>query len=201
MWILGDWGQSQPWLRTSGVKMAKGTPFRLKVIKSTVDGTSGGVNAWSAASYSSVLNSHGAYDFGEFITNLIPNGSFEEGAVKWTPSDCIIERDYAHRGGRFLATGGSYPNIAMSDTFAIPPNQDLRYATYVRVSAANSLAIKDVNTHAVLFKASIRPRSADRWIAISETFKTEGLPVTAQVVCTNVDKSSFAFDDMSLIRP
>lgn len=218
MWILGDWGQSQPWLRTSGVKMAKGedgvyagvvtmpkgTPFRLKVIKSTVDGTSGGVNAWSAASYSSVLNSHGAYDFGEFITNLIPNGSFEEGAVKWTPSDCIIERDYAHRGGRFLATGGSYPNIAMSDTFVIPPNQDLRYATYVRVSAANSLAIveiKDVNTHAVLFKASIRPQSADRWIAISETFKTEGLPVTAQVVCTNVDKSSFAFDDMSLIRP
>lgn len=96
MWVLGDWGQSEPWQRTSGVQMAKGeddvytgvltlpkgTGFGLKILKSTVDGTSGGDDRWSATSYSSVLNSDAAYDFGEFIDNLIPNGSFEEGAVK-----------------------------------------------------------------------------------------------------------------------
>lgn len=92
MWILGDWGQSDPWQRTSGVQMAKGedgvytgvltlpkgTRFDLKILKSTVDGTSGGVNVWSEVRYKSVLNSDAAYDFGEFIDNLIPNGSFED---------------------------------------------------------------------------------------------------------------------------
>lgn len=100
MWIVGDWGQSEPWQRTSGVKMTKGedgvytdvlalpkgTRFDLKILKSTVDGTSGGENVWSAVRYKSVLNSDGRHDFGEFTDNLVPNGDFEEGAVKWTPA-------------------------------------------------------------------------------------------------------------------
>lgn len=84
MWILGDWGQQGPWDRTSGVRMTKGedgvytgvlalpegTAFDLKVLESTVDGTSGGDNHWSAVRYKSVLNSDGRYDFGEFTDNL-----------------------------------------------------------------------------------------------------------------------------------
>lgn len=48
---------------TGVLTLPKGTMFRLKVMKSTVESTSGGVNVWSATSYSGVLNSHGAYDF------------------------------------------------------------------------------------------------------------------------------------------
>lgn len=124
MWILGDWDQSTPWSRTSGVKMTKGkdgvytgvvtmpkgTAFKLKVMKSTADGTSGGANVWGATSYSSVLNSNGAYDFGEFTNNLVPNGSFEEGDVKRTPSGRIIQRDYAINSGHPLGIGDQYPS-------------------------------------------------------------------------------------------
>lgn len=88
MWILGDWGQAGPWSRISGVKMTKGedglytgvltlpkgTRFDLKILKSTVEGTSGGSNVWSAVRYASVLNSDSSHDFGEFVDNLIPNG-------------------------------------------------------------------------------------------------------------------------------
>jgi hypothetical protein len=105
MWILGNWGQSETWNRSSGVKMTKGengmytgvltlpkgTKFDLKILKSTVDGTSGGNNVWSAVRYTSVLNSDSRHDFGEFADNLVPNGDFEEETAKWTPSSCIVE--------------------------------------------------------------------------------------------------------------
>lgn len=93
--------------------------------------------------------------------------------------------------------GDSRPNIASSDTFVIPPNQDLRYSTYVYTWSANSAAnitIKDVDTQSVLFEAPIKPQSANQWIALSGTFKTGGSPVTAQVVCTSVvSKITFVF--------
>lgn len=96
IWVLGDWGQSKPWQRTNGVKMVKddndvwtgkltlpkGTKFEIQVMKSTVSTTSGGENKWSAARYKSILDMSASYDFGEFTTNLIPNGSFDEGQVK-----------------------------------------------------------------------------------------------------------------------
>lgn len=97
---------------TGVLTLPKGTMFRLKVMKSTVESTSGGVNVWSATSYSSVLNSHGAYDFGEFTDNLVPNGSFEGGDVKWVPTGCIIKRDYAIDDGYFLGIGDQYPSSA-----------------------------------------------------------------------------------------
>lgn len=92
MWIVGDWGQSEPWRQTSGVKMTKGedgvytgvlalpkgTRFELRILKSTVDGRSGENNVWSAAHYKSVLNSDASYDFGEFTDNPIPDGDFED---------------------------------------------------------------------------------------------------------------------------
>lgn len=100
MWILGDWGQAQAWNRSTGVKMTKGedgvysgvltlpkgTPFDIKILKSSVSGTSGENNVWSAVRYASVLNSDSAHDFGEFTDNLVPNGDFEEGDVKMDSS-------------------------------------------------------------------------------------------------------------------
>lgn len=100
MWILGSWGQDLPWSRSSGVKMTKGddgiytgelslpkgTKFDIKIMKSSVSTTSGGVNAWSAVRYASTLNVSASHDFGEFTNNLTPNGNFDEGKVKWTPA-------------------------------------------------------------------------------------------------------------------
>lgn len=218
MWILGDWGQSAPWGRISGVKMTegedgvytgvltlpKGTMFRLKVMKSTVDGTSGGVNVWNATSYSSVLNSDAHHDFGEFDNNLIPNGDFKEGAVKWTPSDCIIKRDYAIGGGYFLGVGDQYPSSATSDTFVIPPNQDLRLSGYMygwELDGAGIIEIKDVDTQSVLFKTALSTKNIYNWEAFSGTFKTGSSPVAAQVVLTNIGANAHGFDNMSLVMP
>nr|DAL58189.1 MAG TPA_asm: amylase [Caudoviricetes sp.] len=97
MWICGDWGQASPWSRDTGVKMVKGdddvytgelslpkgTQFDIKILKSTVSTTSGDDNKWSAVRYRSTLNMSSSHDFGEFTDNLIPNGSFDEGPVRW----------------------------------------------------------------------------------------------------------------------
>lgn len=64
---------------TGNLTLPKGTKFEIQVAKSTVSGTSGGVNKWSATRYKSVLDMPASYDFGEFTTNLIPNGNFDEG--------------------------------------------------------------------------------------------------------------------------
>lgn len=218
MWILGDWGQPQSWSRTAGVKMTKGedgvytgvltlprgTKFRLKVMKSTVESTSGGVNVWSATSYSSVLNSHYVYDFGEFANNLIPNGNFEEGDVKWTPSGCIIKRNYAINGGNFISIGSQFPTSATSDAFFIPPNQNLRLSGYMyswNLDGAVIVEIKDVDTQSVLLKTVLSAKNLYAWETFSETFKTGGSPVTAQIVCTNVGKDAHGLDVMSLVAP
>lgn len=189
---------------TGVLTLPKGTKFRLKVMKSTVDGTSGGVNIWSATSYSSVLNSHGAYDFGELTNNLIPNGSFEDGDVKWTPTGCIIKRDYAMNGGHFLGVGDQFPVSATSDTFVIPPNQNLRLSVCMyswKLDGAGIIEVKDVDTQSVLFKTELSAKSVCNWDAFSRTFKTGNSPVTAQIVCTNVGKDTHGFDNMSLVDP
>lgn len=213
MWILGNWGQSETWNRSSGVKMTKGengvytgvltlpkgTKFDLKILKSTVDGTSGGDNVWSAVRYISVLNSDSLYDFGEFADNLVPNGDFEEGAVKWTPSSCIVERDYAISSSHCLALADGVFS-ASSDTFGIPPNQTLRYATSFRTWATNNvfavIKIEDVNTHSILLEASVAPQASGKWIPFAKWFKSGDVPVTARIILTS--KGGFVFDDMWL---
>lgn len=212
MWILGNWGQSETWNRSSGVKMTKGengvytgvltmpkgTKFDLKILKSTVDGTSGGDNVWSAVRYTSVLNSDSLHDFGEFADNLVPNGEFEEGAVKWTPSSCIVERDYAISSSHCLALADGVFK-ASSDTFVIPPNQTLRYATSFRTWATNAVAsikIEDVNTRSILFDASVTPQAAEKWIPFAKWFKSGDVPVTARIILAS--KGGFVFDDMWL---
>lgn len=212
MWILGNWGQSETWNRSSGVKMTKGengvytgvltlpkgTKFDLKILKSTVGGTSGGDNVWSAVRYTSVLNSDSLHDFGEFADNLVPNGDFEEGAVKWTPSSCIIERDYAISSSHCLALADGVFK-ASSDTFVIPPNQTLRYATSFRTWATNAVAsikIEDVNTRSILFDASVAPQAAEKWMPFAKWFKSGDVPVTARIILAS--KGGFVFDDMWL---
>lgn len=212
MWILGDWGQSETWNRSSGVKMTKGengvytgvltlpkgTKFDLKILKSTVDGTSGGDNVWSAVRYTSVLNSDSLHDFGEFAENLVPNGDFEEGAVKRTPSSCIVERDYAISSSHCLALADGVFK-ASSDTFVIPPNQTLKYATSFRTWATNvvaSIKIEDVNTRSILFDASVAPQAAEKWMPFAKWFKSGDVPVTARIILAS--KGGFVFDDMWL---
>ncbi|WAX08757.1 hypothetical protein BP742P1_00024 [Bifidobacterium phage BP742P1] len=219
MWIIGDWGQSKPWQRSSGVKMTKGedgvytgvltlpkgTGFDLKILESTVDGTSGGENAWSAVRYASVLNSDGTYDFGEFVDNLVPNGSFEEeGTVKWTPAQCVTTRNRSYEGGKCLAIGDTFPTGAYSDAFVIPPNQDLRLSLFMHSGLTPpqvaSIEIKDVNTQSVLFETSLQT-STGAWEAFSSTFKTGNSPVTAQIVCSIIGHYAIDIDSMSLATP
>lgn len=217
MWLIGDWGQSDPWTRASGVQMVKGedglytgvltlpkgTRFDLKILKNPTAGQL----IWSATRYASVLNSDGAYDFGEFTHNLVPNGNFEEGVAKWTPATCVVHRGDTHEGGRCLSIGDKLPNSASSDPFVIPPNQDLRLSYYMRSlltppQVAN-VEIKDINTQSVLFKMSPSTQSTTNgWEAASGAFKTGNSPVTVQVVCTVLDKRiPFHFDSMSLVSP
>lgn len=118
--MVGDRGQDSPWPRDTGVKMVKGandvyagelslpkgTKFDIKILKSTVSTTSGGDNTWSAVRYASTLNRSASHDFGEFTDNLIPNGNFDEGQVKWTPAECVKLHDSApFDGGNALNVG------------------------------------------------------------------------------------------------
>lgn len=211
MWLIGDWGQTDPWVRASGVQMVKGedglytgvltlpkgTRFDLKIVRNPTAGRL----TWSATRYTSVLNSDGAYDFGEFVDNLIPNGDFEGVKAQWTPADSIVARDNAHGGGHVLAVSN---RPVYSDTFVIPPNQNLRCSYYVRSSAGRkrvSLEVKDVDTQAILFEKHQNPDSGSDWIPASGGFKTGGSPTRACVVCTGYDGAIFAFDDIAIVSP
>lgn len=136
MWVVGDWGQDLPWSRSTGVKMVKGandvyagelslpkgTKFDIKILKSTVSTTSGGDNTWSAVRYTSTLNTSTSHGFGEFADNLIPNGNFDEGQVKWTPAEAIKEVSNSQSGKNALSLGGdSNITSCSSDVFTIPP--------------------------------------------------------------------------------
>ena len=138
MWVVGDWGQDSPWSRDTGVQMVKGendvytgelslpkgTKFDIKILKSTVSTTSGGDNTWSAVKYASTLNTSTSHDFGEFIDNLLPNGNFDEGQVKWTPAECVKLNGLTPNSGlNHLSVGGDLPTSCASDVFVLPPNQ------------------------------------------------------------------------------
>lgn len=218
MWIVGGWGQDSPWNRTSGVKMTKGedglytgvlplpkgTRFNLKILKSTVAGTSGGNNVWSATRYASILNSDYAYDFGEFTNNLVPNGDFEEGAVKWTPATGI-QKWGAHGGDHALIVGGdNYPTVATSDKFIIPPNQLLKCSLYALPWSDKGfvMEVMDVATQSALFKETLKPQLHGEWNSLARTFKTGSSTVSAQLVITSIEKNvGIAFDDIAIISP
>lgn len=188
-------------LYTGILALPKGTRFDLKILKNPTAGQL----IWSATRYASALSSNGTYDFGEFVDNLVPDGNFEEGGtVKWTPAECVAQRDWSYEGGKCLTIGDTFPISASSDAFVIPPNQDLRLSFFMhsgwRPPQVASIEIKDVNTQSVLFKMSLQS-STRVWEAFSSAFKTGNSPVTAQVVCMTIGKNAVDFDSMSLVTP
>nr|DAJ47249.1 MAG TPA: S-layer associated multidomain endoglucanase binding module, Glycosidase, Hydrolase.4A [Bacteriophage sp.] len=217
MWVLGDWGQSQPWLRTNGVKMTKGedgvytgvltlpkgTKSEIQVMKSTVSTTSGGVNKWSATRYKSTLNMSAPYDFGEFTTNLIPNGNFDEGQVKWTPAEAIVENVNANSAPNLLQLGGtSGITSCSSDVFTIPPGQTLRlsgYANTIEAPVEGVVEIKIVSPQQqTLFEFSVKGSS--KYIQFSKTFKSMDVPIECQITLSNDSGSERAFfNTLSLV--
>lgn len=92
---------------TGELSIPKGTKFDVKILKSTVSTTSGGDNTWSAVKYASTLNTSTSHDFGEFIDNLLPNGNFDEGQVKWTPAERVtLNGNTPNSGLNHLSVGG-----------------------------------------------------------------------------------------------
>lgn len=218
MWLVGDWGQASPWSRDTGVKMVKGdddvytgelslpkgTQFDIKILKSTVSTTSGGDNKWSAVRYRSMLNLSASHDFGEFTDNLIPNGNFDEGTVKWTPAAAIKPNSNAI----------SKPNIAVlqqsesvvSDVFVIPPSQTLRLTGYCAGYSAGksgTVLIQVVSPRQeLLFESKLVMGPTPAWDSFSKTFTTDGTPLECSVKLTNNDSpNAILFDSLSLVSP
>lgn len=190
---------------TGELSLPKGTKFDIKILKSTVSTTSGGDNAWSAVRYASTLNNSASHDFGEFTDNLIPNGNFEEGQVKWTPAEAIKYN-----------TGLSYSHPCVvqvfksapvtSDMFVIPPNQTLRLTGYCRgwdFGGSGALLIQVVSPQQeVLSESKLVVNTVEDWFSFSKTFTTGGIPLECSVKLINIDsKSDLLFDSLSLVSP
>lgn len=225
MWIVGNWGQASPWTRDTGVKMVKGdddvwtgelslpkgTKFDIKIVKSTVSTTSGGDNTWSAVRYVSTLNLSASHDFGEFTDNLIPNGNFDEGQVKWTPAECILSTDPSALSGKgVLVVGVDLPASCTSDVFTIPPNQTLRLTGYVRTwedGPIGTVTMKIVTPQQqTLFELSNDGTNTGGWLQFSRTFKTYDMPTECQIVVSgdsigDIWRDRVYFDSLSLVSP
>lgn len=219
MWVVGDWGQASPWSRKTGVKMVKGdddvytgelslpkgTKFDIKILKSTVSATSGGDNTWSAVRYASTLNVSASHDFGEFTDNLIPNGKFDEGQVKWNPAEAIIQHNTVHSQPNILRLSQTVAS-ATSDVFVIPPNQRLRLTGYCRgwfVGHPSTVLIQVVSPQQELLSESKLTTSTNTdWMSFSETFTTGGTPLECSVkLVNNHPESELLFDSLSLVSP
>lgn len=224
MWVVGDWGQASPWTRDTGVKMVKGdddvytgvlslpkgTKFDIKILKSTVSATSGGNNTWSAARYASTLNTSASHDFGEFTDNLIPNGNFDEGPVKWTPAEAILNSVPSKSGECSLRIGGdrNIPSCS-SDVFTIPPGQTLRLSGYVttfNTSVEGAVTMKIVTPQQqTLFECSVKGSRYGTYTQFSKTFKSWSVPVNCQIVLsTDSVGDSYqrvGFDSLSIVSP
>lgn len=214
MWILGDWGQAQPWSRTAGVKMAKGangvytgelslqkgTKFSIKVLKSTVSTTSGGVNTWNAVGYSSVLNSDSSRDFGEFTDNLVTNGRFDKGQVGWTPSTAIKKDEMANTPPNVLelAEGES----AMSDTFTLPANQTVQLTGYCTSGLNKGLVVVRIVSpkHEILYDVGTVKPDSGIWKPFRKTLTTDGMPLDVNVeLVNNKPGATVMFDTLSFV--
>lgn len=215
MWLVGDWGQAEPWSRTAGVKMVKGandvytgelslpkgTKFDIKILKSTVSTPYGGDNTWSAVRYASILNTSTSHDFGEFIENLIPNGNFEKGNVNWDPPS-IVKRDYAN--------SEPYVNTvfhkSVSDVFAVPANQSLRLAGYVYhfddAGGIPTVIVESVEPQQrTLLKLNPVLGEMKSWHQFSGWFKSGDTPMKCRIMITTDGDGAMAFDTLSLVNP
>lgn len=222
MWIVGDWGQASPWTRKTGVKMVegddgvwigelslpKGTKFYIKILKSTVSATSGGDNTWSAVRYASTLNTSASHDFGEFTNNLIPNGNFDEGKVKWTPADAITESSKANSAPNLLSLGGSSAiTSCSSDVFTIPPGQTLRLSGYINTShppIKGGVTMKIVTLQPqTLFECEFNGGGNGTFLQFSKTFKSTDVPMECRITLSNATVGEWdvqaLFDTLSLV--
>lgn len=215
MWIIGGWGQSSPWTRDTGVKMVqgdngvwtgklslpKGTSFNIKIMKSTVSTTSGGNNTWSAVRYASTLNQSASHDFGEFTDNLIPNGNFDEGMVKWTPASAITKNSSANSSPNVVTLQKS--ESVTSDVFSIPPNQRLLLTGYCRgwsIGQSGTVLIQVVSPQQeALLESKLVIDENTGWRPFSKTFTVGGTPLECSVkLINNGANSALLFDSLSL---
>ena len=229
MWIVGKWGQASPWTRDTGVKMVKGdddvwtgelsvpkgTKFDIKIMKSTVSTTSGGNNTWSAVRYVSTLNTSASHDFGEFTDNLIPNGNFDEGQVKWAPAEAIkdvgvlVGDSVAQSAPNVLRLGGtSGITSCSSDVFIIPPNQTLRLSGYLftRHPPVEGVVTMKIVTpqQQTLFEFNVKG-DVGSYRQFSKTFKSMDVPMECQITLLNDNVGEWwkeaLFDTLSLVSP
>lgn len=219
MWIVGDWGQSGPWQRTSGVKMTKGengvytgvlalpkgSKFDIKILKSTVSTTSGGNNVWSAVRYSSVLNASASHDFGEFADNLIPNGNFDEGLAKWTVNGkCLANNIFFQTPPNSLLISDSSSYVT-SDSFVLPANQVMRLTGYVYnnvgSTATGDVVLEVVDGDGVISQFTQKVNDAAQWTQFSKTFTTGDTARNAAVTLKVITGTGIRFDTLSLVSP
>lgn len=226
MWVVGDWGLATPWSRDTGVKMVKGdndvytgklslpkgTKFDIRILKSTVSTTSGGDNTQSAVKYASTLNIPTSHDFGEFTDNLIPNGNFDEGQVKWTPAKAI-----RLGGGIYLQTspnalrlgGDSDFTSCSSDVFTIPPGQKLRLSGYVinfNPSVESTVSMEIVSPQQqTLVEFSVKAKADNSYHQFSKMFESLDVPIDCRITLSNTavgkDDRRVGFDSLSLVSP
>lgn len=179
----------------------EGTKFDIKILKSTVSTTSGGDNILSAVKYVSTLNKSASYDFGEFTDNLIPNGNFDKGSVKWTPKTAIEQKDYANSKPSVLLV--TTKNV--SDVFDVPANQSLQFTGYVyhqHNDGSVTVKVESVEPQQqTLLDFSLVPSEMNSWKQFSGSFNSGDTPMKCQITITGNRVSETGFDTLSLVSP
>jgi hypothetical protein len=201
-------GDDDVW--TGELSLPKGTKFDIKILKSTVSTTSGGNNTWSAVRYASTMNTSTSHDFGEFTDNLIPNGNFDEGQVKWTPAEAIEAADGANSAPNLLHLGGASDiTSCSSDVFTIPPCQTFRLSGYLKT---NHPPVEGVVTMKIvtpqqqtLFECDVEGGGNGTFRQFSKTFKSMDVPMECRITLSNDSVGEWwlfaLFDTLSLVSP
>lgn len=150
-----------------------------------------------------------SHDFGEFTDNLIPNGDFDEGKVKWTPPEAIFDTSVpAQSGGYSLRLGGDLGiSSCSSEVFTIPPGQTLRLSGYVSTYDSHVEGVVTMKIVApqqqTLFEYSLKTEGDWNFHQFSKTFQSWPVPVDCQITLSNDSvgdaKQRVGFDSLSLV--
>lgn len=141
-----------------------------------------------------------------FTDNLIPNGYFDEGPVKWTPDNAITSEDPYESAFWSLRVGGvSYPSSCSSDVFTIPPGQTLSFSGYTFTydeAVADSVVVTMkivAPQQQTLFE--FKPEAGARYHQFSKTFKSGDVPMDCKITLSNTSSSAAAagFASLSLV--
>lgn len=186
---------------TGELSLPEGTKFDIKILKSTVSTTTGGDNILSAVRYVSTLNKSASYDFGEFTDNLIPNGDFDEGFVKWPPAS-IVSKDYAHSKPHVLQVQSD----CVSDVFDAPANQSLQLTGYIYTythSGSATFTVESVEPQQqTLLELHPVPSEYQSWYQFSGSFNSGDTPTKCRIAITTTGGTAPTyFDTLSLVSP